>query len=281
LASLALGFVALGCSNPPQPEIETWQQPVTHWEEVWRDDFDGPSGSAPNPTYWNVEVRETGHNGELDYNTDERSNSVLDGGGKLVIQALKEHYVDASGAASSQPYTSARLNTQGKVEYAYGKFEARIKLPQGGRGVWPAFWMLGNDIDVVGWPECGEVDVLEMGGSDPFRVDGTLHGPGYSGGNSYHSAYDLPSGNFGDDFHVFTFEWTELGVRWLVDGQEYYVKTVRGMEQSGHRWVYDHPFFLIMNLAIGGIYDGDPTPSTPFPQQMVIDYVSIAQPKTE
>lgn len=277
LVGLALGTVLAGCSKPPQPEIETWQQPNADWVEVWRDEFMGPTGSAPNPAFWNVEIRPSGQNGELDYDTDERTNSFLDGNGNLVLRALKEHYVDANGTTSSQPYTSARLNTHGKVEHAYAKFEARIKLPQGGPGVWPAFWLLGNDIQDIGWPECGEVDILEMGGSEPFRVDGTLHGPGYSGGNSYHTSYDLPSGNFGDAFHVFTFEWTELGARWLVDGNQYYVKTVRGLEQSGHRWVYDHPFFIIINLAIGGIYDGDPDASTPFPQEMVIDYVSVSR----
>jgi beta-glucanase (GH16 family) len=201
----------------------------------------------------------------------------LDGNGNLVIQALKEQFVDAQGVTRSQPYTSARLNTQGKVEQQYGRFEARIKLPAGGKGVWPAFWLLGNDVDSTGWPSCGEVDILEMRGSRPTIIDSSLHGPGYSGGSAYHHYYELASGRYGDDFHVFTFEWTPDAVRWLVDGDEFYVKTSAGVIRSGQRWVYDHPFFIILNLAIGGIFDGDPDASTVFPQQMRIDYVSVSQ----
>jgi beta-glucanase (GH16 family) len=270
------GVVA--CSNhAPEPESEVWQQPIGDWLEVWRDDFDGPEGSAPDESRWNVEIRPTGQNQELDYDTNDRKNSFIDGSGNLVLQALKEQFVDANGVKSPQPFTSARLNTQGKFEQAYGKFEARIKLPLGGKGVWPAFWLLGNDIDTVGWPECGEVDILEMRGSKPTVIDGSLHGPGYSGGSSYHGYYQVPSGRFGDDFHVFSFEWTELGARWLVDGQEYYVKTAEGLGRSERRWVYDHPFFILLNLAIGGVFDGDPDATTAFPQQMLIDYVSVSR----
>src|SRR5262249_40606225 len=153
---------------------------------------------------------------ELEYDTNERRNSHLDGSGNLVIQALQEQYVDASGVKSNQPFTSARINTHGKLDQTYGRFEARIKLPVGGKGVWPAFWLLGDNIEDVGWPRCGEVDILEMHGSRPSVIESSLHGPGYSGGNAYHDAYQLPSGTFGDAFHVFTFEWTPQGVRWLV-----------------------------------------------------------------
>jgi beta-glucanase (GH16 family) len=278
--TLVLALVAAtlgGCSNPPEAEVETWTAPAAGWQEVWRDDFDTPAGTAPDAKHWNVEIRPSGYNEELDYDTDDRKNSFTDGSGNLVIRAIKENYVDPQGVKSSQPFTSARLNTQGKVEQAYGKFEARIKLPAGGKGVWPAFWMLGNDIDEVGWPLCGEVDILEMRGSRPSVIDGSLHGPGYSGGSAYHHYYELPSGNYGDAFHVFTFEWTPEGARWLVDGNEYQVKTAATIKQGGRRWVYDHPFFIIINLAIGGIYDGDPDSSTVFPQQMLVDYVSVSK----
>jgi beta-glucanase (GH16 family) len=277
-AALALtSALALGCSNPPEPDVETWQEPSAGWVEVWREEFDGPSQAAPDAARWNVELRPSGYNEELDYDTNDRKNSFLDGSGNLVIRALKEQFVDAQGVTSSQPYTSARLNTQGKVEQQYGRFEARIKLPAGGKGVWPAFWLLGNDVDQAGWPSCGEVDILEMRGSRPTLIDSSLHGPGYSGGSAYHHYYRLASGSYGDDFHVFTFEWTPEGVRWLVDGDQFYVKTVEGVVRSGQRWVYDHPFFIILNLAIGGIFDGDPDASTMFPQQMQIDYVSVSK----
>lgn len=270
-------WLAAGCSNPPQASVETWTPPAGDWQEVWRDDFNGPAGAAPDDAHWNVELRPFGQNEELDYDTNERTNSFQDGNGNLVIRALKEQYVDAQGVTSSQPFTSARLNTQGKVEQQYGKFEARIKLPAGGKGVWPAFWLLGNDVHEAGWPSCGEVDILEMRGSRPNLIDGSLHGPGYSGGNSYHHYYELTNGNYGDAFHVFTFEWTPDGTRWLVDGDPYYVKTPESVAQSGQRWVYDHPFFIILNLAIGGIFDGDPDATTTFPQEMQVDYVSVSK----
>ncbi len=271
-----LAFVlAAGCSNPPEPEFETWVEPSNGWVEVWRDDFDGLENAAPDARHWNLEIRPSGQNEELDYDTDDRKNSFQDGNGNLVIRAIKEQYVDANGVRSSQPFTSARLNTQGLVEQQYGRFEARIKLPAGGKGVWPAFWLLGNDIDEAGWPECGEVDILEMRGSRPTIIDGSLHGPGYSGGSAYHHYYELAAGNYGDAFHVFTFEWTAEGARWLVDGDEYYMKTAASVAQNGQRWVYDHPFYVILNLAIGGVFDGDPDASTSFPQEMQVDYVSV------
>ena len=276
--ALAVGSLgAVGCSQVPVEETETFQEPSQGWVEVWRDDFDGPAQSAPDAQHWNVEVRPTGQNMELDYDTDDRKNSFLDGNGNLVIQALQEQYVDANGVQSAQPYTSARLNTHGKLDQTYGKFEARIKLPAGGKGVWPAFWMLGDNVNVAGWPGCGEVDILEMRGSSPASIVSSLHGPGYSGGNSFHNHYDLTSGSYGDDFHVFTFEWTADGVRWLVDGDAFYVKTLKGVQDTGRTWVYDHPFYVILNLAIGGIFDGLPSAETVFPQQMLIDYVSVSQ----
>jgi beta-glucanase (GH16 family) len=265
-----------GCSEVPVEERETWQEPSAGWVEAWRDDFDGPANGAPDATYWNVEIRPMGQNMEQDYDTNDRKNSFLDGTGNLVIRALKEQFVDEQGVPSSQPFTSARLNTQGKFEQQYGKFEARIKLPPGGKGVWPAFWMLGNDIEEAGWPKCGEVDILEMRGSEPSGIISSLHGPGYAGGDSYNESFTLDSGSYGDDFHTFTFEWTPSAVRWLVDGEQFFVKTPRAVELRGTRWAYDHPFFLLLNLAIGGVFDGPPDPSTAFPQNMLVDYVAVS-----
>jgi beta-glucanase (GH16 family) len=138
--------------------------------------------------------------------------------------------------------------------------------------------MLGNDIDDpnVGWPECGEVDILEWRGSVPSTIISSLHGPSYSGGSSYNSDYTLPSGSYAD-FHTYTFEWLPDRVRWLIDGNEFYVRTAQSLTDRGQRWVYDHPFFLILNLAIGGIFDGDPDGATVFPQQMLVDYVSVSR----
>lgn len=275
---LALTSGAVACSEAPQAEPEVWSMPPGTWVETWRDDFEGAPDSAPDPARWNIEVNELGYNDEKNYNTAERRNSFQDGEGNLVLQAFKENYVDERGVPSVQPYTSARLNTQGKLEQAYGKFEARIRLPVGGRGVWPAFWMLGEDIDdpEVGWPECGEVDILEWRGSEPAKIVSSLHGPNYSGGSSYHGDYQLPAGTYGD-FHTYTFEWHADAVRWLLDGREVYVVTAQSIRARGQRWVYDHPFFIILNLAIGGIFDGDPDGATPFPQRMTVDYVSVSR----
>lgn len=278
LVAWALANSLLGCSEAPAVEVPVWDPPPGSWVETWRDDFEGPAKSAPDPARWNLEVTETGFNGELNYNTPDRKNSFQDGSGNLILQALEERYVDASGVPSIQPYTSARLNTQGKLEQTYGRFEARIKLPAGGRGVWPAFWMLGANIDDpnVGWPECGEVDILEWRGSEPSTIISSLHGPSYSAGSSYHQNYSLPSASEAD-FHTYTFEWTADAMRWLVDGEPFYVKTAQSLRERGQRWVYDHPFFIILNLAVGGIFDGDPDATTAFPQQMVVDYVSVSR----
>jgi beta-glucanase (GH16 family) len=273
----ALALAAVGCSEEPQAEAVEFQEPVGGWIESWRDDFDGPAGSAPDTSKWHVDVRPSGQNDELDYDTDDRKNSFLDGNGHLVFQAIQENYVDAQGVKSSQPYTSARLDTRGKLEQTYGKFEARIQLPPGGKGIWPAFWLLGADINDAGWPGCGEVDILEMRGSQPARILSSLHGPKYSGSDSYNKAVELTAGKLGDDFHVFTFEWTPDAVRWQLDGDPYFMVTAASVTRSGRDWVYDHPFFVILNLAVGGIFDGDPDAATVFPQQMLVDYVSVSR----
>lgn len=273
----ALTLVA-ACNEVPTKGVgDAWNGPEREWVEVWRDDFNGPALSAPDPSKWNVDVRPRGQNQELDYDTDRRENSSLDGSGHLVLQAIAEHFVDINGLVSPQPYTSARLDTRGKLEQAYGKFEARIKLPQGGRGIWPAFWLLGADIDDVGWPECGEIDILEMAGSRPQEVKGSLHGPGHSGTEAFTRAYLLQNEIFAEKFHIFTLEWTETGMRWLVDGSAYHTRTPEGLAALSQRWVYDHPFYVIINLAVGGLFDGDPDESTPFPQVMLVDYVSVSR----
>ena len=270
-------LVTAACGDPPTVPVEEWPAPNGTFVETWRDDFSGPADAAPDPARWNLEVRELWFNDELQSTTGERKNSYQDGSGNLVIKAIRENHVDASGIPSAQPFTSARLNTHGKLDQMYGRFEARIKLPAGGRGVWPAFWMLGSNIEDVGWPECGEIDILEMAGSKPNRVVGSLHAPGYYAGNAYHDHYDLPAGEFGDDFHVFTIEWTPEAIRWLLDGQEYFVKTADAVRRSGRVWAYDTSLYLILNISVGGIFDGDPAPDTLFPQEMVVDYVSVSR----
>jgi beta-glucanase (GH16 family) len=167
--------------------------------------------------------------------------------------------------------------TQETFEFTYGRIEARIKVPYG-QGIWPAFWMLGNDITTSGWPKSGEIDIMENIGREPSILHGTLHGPGYSGGNGITSSITLPEGQvFSDDFHIFALEWEADEIRWYLDGEQYasVAKDERFTDQKP--WVYDHPFFIILNLAVGGAWPGYPDETTTFPQTMTVDYVRVYQ----
>jgi beta-glucanase (GH16 family) len=233
---------------------------------VWSDEFDGPAGTGPDTAKW---TRETGGNGwgnnELEYYTDRTDNAAMDGQGALVITAKSEPFM-------GRDYTSARLKTQGHFEPVYGRIEARLDIPEG-QGIWPAFWLLGNDIGSAGWPACGEIDVMENIGREPTIIHGTLHGPGYSGGNGVGESYSLPDGaRFADAFHVYAVEWGTSEIRWYVDGDLYQTRTPADLPGE---WVYDHPFFIIMNVAVGGQWPGNPDGTTSFPQEMKIDYVRV------
>jgi beta-glucanase (GH16 family) len=238
------------------------------WELVWSDEFEGASGTPVDSESWNLVNRGDGFgNNELQYYTNRTENAVLDGEGSLVITANEEEHGERS-------YTSARLESIGKVELTYGRVEGRLKIPFG-QGIWPAFWMLGADIGSVGWPGCGEIDIMENVGHEPTVVHGTLHGPGYSGGNPLGASYSLPGNpRFADDFHVFAVEWEEDVVRWYVDDELYKTRTPADVP-DGARWVYDHPFYVILNVAVGGNWPGAPDSTTTFPQTMLVDYVRI------
>jgi beta-glucanase (GH16 family) len=235
---------------------------------VWSDEFDGDQGALPSQDNWKFDVGGDGWgNNQLEFDTDRAENASLDGQGHLLITAKREDF-------NGRQYTSARMNTAGKFEQAYGRFEARMRLPEG-QGVWPAFWMLGDDIGDVNWPTCGEIDILENLGHQTSRAYGTIHGPGYSGGNGIGATYDLPNGaEFPDDFHVFAVEWEPEEIRWYVDDALYETRTPDDLP-DGTDWVYDHPFFIILNLAIGGNFPGDPDGSTVFPQTLTVDHVRV------
>ena len=234
------------------------------WSLVWEDEFEGPAGQLPDPHRWTFDIGTDWGNAQLEYDTDRAENVSLDGSGSLAITARRESY---EGSA----YTSGRIKTQGLFEQAYGRFEARIRLPVG-VGIWPAFWMLGHDIDSVGWPECGEIDVMEYLGQEPGIIHGSLHGPGHSGGQAVTRRYQLPDGRFDTDFHVFGIEWDSESISWYVDGNRY--NLVRSGDVSG-RWVYDHPFFILLNVAVGGNFAGPPNEATVFPQTMLVDWVRV------
>jgi beta-glucanase (GH16 family) len=241
---------------------------------VWSDEFDGVAGSAPDQAKWRQETGGSGWgNGELQYYTDSTRNASLDGDGNLAITARQENPAGTTCQYGPCEYTSARLLSVPQLSRAYGRFEARLKVPQG-QGFWPAFWLLGDNVQTDGWPASGEIDVMEHVGQEPLRVFGSLHGPGYSGKNSVTGNYSLPGQqNASDAFHVFTLDWAPNSVTWYVDGIQYLHKT-RG-DIRGNPWVFDHKFFLLLNLAVGGVWPGPPEKSTVFPQAMLVDYVRV------
>ncbi len=241
------------------------------WTLLWSDEFGGPDGSAPDPSKWTLETGGNGWgNNELEYYTNRLQNAHIQNG-NLVISALAEKYTGPDGV--TRDYTSARLKTLGKFSQAYGRFEARIKIPYG-QGLWPAFWMLGADIDQVGWPACGEIDIMENIGREPATVHGTIHGPGYSGAKGIGAAFTLPSGRFADDFHVFAVEWEPNVIRFYVDQNLYAIRTPSDLPQNT-QWVYNKPFFILLNVAVGGSWPGNPDATSVFPQQMMVDYVRV------
>lgn len=243
---------------------------------AFKDDFCGPAGSPPDTAKWTAEIGGGGWgNQELEYYRNSTENAYLDGSGVLVIKAIKMPLpLTLSCWYGPCEYTSARVITKGKFDLKYGRFEARIKVPRG-QGVWPAFWLLGSNIDTVGWPQSGEIDIMENIGREPTTVHGTIHGPGYSGASGIGAAFSLTNNAvFADDFHVYAIEWAAGEIRWYVDGVNY--QTIRTQNiPAGTTWAFDHPFFIILNFAVGGGWPGNPDASTVFPQTMQIDYVRV------
>jgi beta-glucanase (GH16 family) len=234
------------------------------WDLVWQDEFDGPEGLSPDSSKWTYDIGTDWGNAQLEYDTDRPENVSLDGAGHLVITARKEQYLGSA-------YTSARIVTRGLFERAYGRYEARIRLPWG-QGIWPAFWLLGANIETVGWPACGEIDIMEYRGQEPSTLHGSLHGPGYSGLRALTKRYRLYNDRFDTGFHTFAVEWEPNEIRWFVDGTLY--QTVARADVPGE-WVYDAPFYIILNLAVGGHWVGAPNAETVFPQQMIVDWVRV------
>lgn len=241
---------------------------------VWSDEFDGAAGASPDTSKW---IRNTGGNGwgndELQYYTDSGSNAALDGAGNLIISAREENPADYSCHYGPCQYTSARLLTADTFTQTYGRFEARMKLPAG-QGLWSAFWLLGDTTSDDG-TACGEIDIMENIGSESATIYGSLHGPGYSGDEGLVTGYTLPDGqNLTDDFHTYAVEWGPADISWYVDDVEYAHITPDDVEN--HEWVFNHPFFLILNVAVGGVWPGEPDDSTTFPKAMIVDYVRVS-----
>ncbi|MEQ5792745.1 glycoside hydrolase family 16 protein [Muricauda sp. NFXS6] len=248
----------VGCETDDQQTVARFTE-LTLSEEF---DTDG----QPNPSIWGYEIG-TGENGwgnqELQYYTD-RSENVTVQNGVLLITAREESFEGSS-------YTSARLVTKDKFEQRYGRFEARIRLPYG-QGIWPAFWMLGADIDENPWPGAGEIDIMEYRGQSPTVLIGSVHGPGYSGGDAISKEFTLSNDRFDTGFHIFGIEWGPEYVNFYVDDVLYNQITP---EDVTGPWVFDKPFYILMNLAVGGNFVGSPNEETEFPQTMLVDYVRV------
>ncbi|GAA2424882.1 ricin-type beta-trefoil lectin domain protein [Streptomyces macrosporus] len=274
--ALTLTFTGAASAGPAPDGAAPKAAEAEPMAVLFEDTFDGPAGSAVDGRKWQMETGDnSGNNHERQYYTPGNANAALDGNGRLVITARKENPGNYQCWYGRCEYTSARMNTAGKFTTTYGRIEARIKIPRG-QGMWPAFWMLGADINNpgVGWPNSGEIDIMENVGYEPGTVHGTIHGPGYSGGEGIGAGYTLPNGRaFADDFHTFAVDWAPNSITWSVDGQVYQRRTPADL--GGDRWVFDKPFFLILNLAVGGDWPGLPDGSTVFPQQMIVDHVRV------
>lgn len=267
----------LGPTATPAPTYNFGVTERPGYKLAWSDEFNGVAGTAPNPAVWSHEIGDgtsTGNRGwgnnELEYYTDSAQNAALDGAGNLVISARKaDPAANLTCYYGPCQYTSARLITARKVELTYGRLEARLKATPGG-GTWPAFWALGANIDRVGWPQSGEIDIMEYVGRTPKRIFGTIHGPGYSGAKGFVRTYDLPA-NLADDWHVFAVDWQPDKIVWSIDNIIYHQANPTNV--TPNEWVFNQPFYLILNVAIGGNLGGMVPPDTAFPQVLSVDYV--------
>jgi beta-glucanase (GH16 family) len=245
------------------------------WRLIWSDEFDGIAGSEPDESKWIPVIGGSGWgNQELECYT-QSGNATQDGNSNLVIEARKENPDNYHCWYGDCQYTSARLITKGLFEFTYGRVEACAKIPYG-QGIWPAIWMLGNNIDTVGWPHNGEIDICENIGREPATIHATIHGPNYAGVNGISGAYTLPEGRFADSYHLFAVEWTTNRIAFFVDHMNYFTLTRADVEQRG-MWVYDHPFYLLLNVAVGGNWPGNPDSNSTYPQRMLVDYIRVYQ----
>ncbi|MFF1298605.1 MULTISPECIES: ricin-type beta-trefoil lectin domain protein [unclassified Streptomyces] len=278
LSAVLVASAATGAAHADPSDVSASPSDVSAAAVVFSDTFDGAAGSAVNSSRWSLETGDNVNNHERQYYTSGTNNAALDGQGHLVITAKKENPANYQCWYGTCQYTSARMNTSGKFSAQYGHVEARMKVPRG-QGMWPAFWMLGTDIGSVGWPNSGEIDVMENVGYEPSTVHGTIHGPGYSGSAGIGSGYTLPNGQaFADAFHTFAVDWAPNSIKWSVDGVVYQTRTPADV--GGNTWAFNKPFFLILNLAVGGYWPGDPNSSTVFPAQLVVDSVSVTTSNT-
>jgi len=250
---------------------------------VWRDEFDGPAGARVDSTRWRHDIGDGcgvgicgWGNNEKEWYTSDPANVALDGEGNLRIVARPAQSLTCYYGPCR--YTSGKITTRGLLDVGPGRVEARIRLPAG-QGLWPAFWMLGRDCASVGWPQCGELDIMEYRGSDPRTTSSAIHGSGYSGQTPFAHALTLATGSatFAEAFHRFAIEWDSARVRYYVDDSLHYAVTRQELTRYGPS-VLGNRFFLILNLAVGGHFDGDPASDAILPATMLVDYVRVWSP---
>lgn len=266
---LLFSICLLSCSEDETQEV------VTKNNLIWADEFD--QDGAPNPQNWTFDIGDGSEQGlpgwgnnELQYYTDRPENVKVENG-VLVITARQE-------SVQGSNFTSARLKTKGLFEKQFGRFEARIKLPSG-KGYWPAFWLLGDDSDGAIWPQVGEIDIMENVGDEPTTIFGTAHGPGFSGGGSISKEFTLENSRVDSEFHIYGIEWSPNRINYYIDDKLYQSLTPEDVEEETNGegvWVFnDRPFYIILNVAVGGNLPGSPNAETVFPQNMIVDYVRV------
>lgn len=284
LAVCAALLLVAACSSAPKPPgVDAPENPPVErqWTLVWSDEFDGDSGAFVDTTNWRPDTADGCQlgicgwgNQEKQFYTASTDNIALDGEGHLQITA---RVAPAGMTCYYGPcrYTSGKITTRGKFQAQPGRVEARIKLPTG-QGLWPAFWMLGSGWPTTPWPQCGELDIMEHKGSQPTITSSAIHGPGYSGATPYAHASVARQAYF-ENFHVFAVEWDGAEIRFFIDSDLHY--RVRRDEVQRHgAWVFDQSFFPILNLAVGGHFDGDPQSDAILPATMLVDYVRVFRP---
>ena len=277
---IAASLFAASCAKQPLVPAAAKND---EWVQVWSDEFDGEAGTGFDAAKWRADSADGCQVGICGWGNQEKEfyrsgpeNVALDGQGRLAIVARQ---APAGLTCYYGPcrYTSAKITTLGKLDAHPGRVEARIKLPTG-QGLWPAFWMLGTNITTEGWPKCGELDIMEYRGSQPSAMSSAVHGPGYSGATPFAHAKVLEAGHtFSEDFHTFAIVWDTLRIRFYVDDVAHYSVT-RGDVQRFGQWVFDKPFYVILNLAVGGHFDGDPASDAILPATMLVDYVRVYRP---
>jgi beta-glucanase (GH16 family) len=272
---LSIALFGLGCSRNVQPTIPDNTPPPAQWTLVWSDEFDGAAGTGIDDTKWTHDIGDGcaagicgWGNQEKEYYTNASENIALTGSGQLAITA-RTAPAGLTCYYGSCKYTSAKIHTRGKMNAAPGRVEARVKLPAG-QGLWPAFWMLGSGFPATPWPQCGELDIMEFKGSQPAMMSSAIHGPGYSGNTPFAHAQSMAS----LEYHVFSIIWDANNVQFFVDNAVHYTVSRSELETRGAS-VLGNSYFVILNLAVGGHFDGDPASDAIFPATMLVDYVRV------